>query len=137
MALKKEIKLKCGTKHLKIIMMINKNIITTAFLTVFISVSVFAQEKKWTLQECVNYALENNITVRKGANAMRSNEFDIKQTKGNFLPSVNANASQGLGIGNQELFDGQFVDRTSHSTSISISARQTVFNGFRNTNLHK
>ncbi|MCX7551678.1 TolC family protein [Xanthomarina sp. F2636L] len=115
----------------------NKNIITTAILSVFISISAFSQEKKWTLEECVNYALENNITVKKGNNTILSNEYDIKETKGNFLPTVSANASQNLGIGNQELFDGQFVDRTSHSTNLGISARQTVFNGFRNTNLHK
>src|SRR5690606_30086954 len=85
----------------------------------------------------VNYALENNITVRKGVNAILSNEYDIKAAKGNFLPTVSANASQSLGLGNQEVFDGQFVDRTSHSTNLGISARQTVFNGFRNTNLYK
>jgi len=115
----------------------NKYIITTVLLTIFIGVASYAQEKKWSLKECVNYALENNITVRKGANAIRSSEYEIKDTKGNFLPTVSGNASQNLGLGNQELFDGQFTDRTSHSTNMSISARQTVFNGFRNSNLHK
>src|SRR5690554_2436540 len=118
-------------------MMKNKYIITTVLLTIFIGVASYAQEKKWSLKECVNYALENNITVRKGANAIRSSEYEIKDTKGNFLPTVSGNASQNLGLGNQELFDGQFTDRTSHSTNMSISARQTVFNGFRNSNLHK
>ncbi|MFV0570985.1 MAG: TolC family protein [Xanthomarina gelatinilytica] len=115
----------------------NRNIVTTVLLTIFISISGFAQDKKWSLKGCVNYALENNITVKKGANAIRSTEYDIKAAKGNFLPTVSANASQNLGLGNQELFDGQFVDRTSHSTNLSISARQTIFNGFRNTNLSK
>ena len=114
-----------------------KNIFTTAVFTVCLSVSLFSQEKLWTLEECVNYALENNITVKKGNNVLLSNEYDLKETKGNFLPTVSASAGQNLGIGNQELFDGQFVDRTSHSTNIGINARQTVFNGFRNTNLHK
>jgi outer membrane protein len=117
--------------------MMNKNLIITVLLTVFISLSAISQEKKWTLEECVNYALENNITVRKGVNAILSNEYDIKAAKGNFLPTVSANASQNLGLGNQEIFPGQFVDRTSHSTNLGISARQTVFNGFRNTNLYK
>jgi outer membrane protein len=115
----------------------NKNILGTVVLTIFISISSIAQEKLWTLEECVNYALENNITVRKGTNTLLSNEQDIKETKGNFLPTVSANASQSLNLGNQEVFQGQFVDRTSHNTNLGLSINQTIFNGFRNTNLYK
>ncbi|PWI29483.1 TolC family protein [Flavobacteriaceae bacterium LYZ1037] len=118
-------------------MKINKNIFTTVVLTIFIGASSFAQDKLWTLEECVNYALENNITVRKGTNVLLSNEQDVIETKGNFLPTVSANASQSLNLGNQEIFQGQFVDRTSHSTNLGININQTIFNGFRNTNLYK
>jgi outer membrane protein len=38
-------------------------------LLLLVSVSFFAQEKKWTLQECVNYAVENNSTVKQSENA--------------------------------------------------------------------
>ena len=115
----------------------NKKIITTVILTALLSISAIAQDKLWTLEECVNYALENNITVRKGTNVLLSNEQDIIETKGNFLPTVNASASQSLNLGNQEVFQGQFVDRTSHNTSLGINLNQTIFNGFRNTNLYK
>ena len=115
----------------------NKKIITTVILTVLLSISAIAQEKLWTLEECVNYALENNITVRKGTNVLLSNEQDIIETKGNFLPTVNASASQSLNLGNQEVFQGQFVDRTSHNTNLGLNVNQTIFNGFRNTNLYK
>jgi len=70
----------------------NKKIITTVILTALLSISAIAQDKLWTLEECVNYALENNITVRKGTNVLLSNEQDIIETKGNFLPTVNASA---------------------------------------------
>ncbi|WP_158635199.1 TolC family protein [Formosa maritima] len=115
----------------------NKNIFATTILILVISVTSIAQEKLWTLEECVNYALENNITVRKGANVLLSNEQDIIETKGNFLPSVSARASQSLNLGNQEVFQGQFVDRTSHNTNLGLNLNQTIFNGFRNTNLYK
>ncbi|PWK20914.1 outer membrane protein [Xanthomarina spongicola] len=118
-------------------MKMNKKIFTTVLLTVFVSITIFSQEKLWTLEECVNYALENNITVRKGTNVLLSNEQDVIETKGNFLPTVSANASQSLNLGNQEVFQGQFVDRTSHNTNLGLSINQTIFNGFRNTNLYK
>lgn len=103
----------------------------------FVSVLGFSQQKKWTLQECVNYALENNITVSQNENTILLNEQDLLEAKGQFLPSVNGNIRHNLSIGNRELFPGQFVDRTDNSTSIGVSANQTIFNGFRLTNLYK
>ena len=94
-------------------------------------------QKKWTLEECVYHALENNISVLQQENTMLSNEQDIIAAKGNFYPSLNANINQGLSLGNVELFQGQFVDRTANTTNIGLNVNQTIFNGFQNTNLHK
>jgi len=101
-----------------------------------IGLSSFAQ-KKWTLQECVTHALENNITVKQGENTLRINDQDIIAAKGNFLPNVSANTGHTLSLGNRELFPGQFVDRTDNSTFLSVGANQTIFNGFRNINIKK
>ena len=56
-------------------------------LALVVSISITAQTKKWTLQECVNHAIENNITVKQGENSLLLNEQDIKAAKGAFLPS--------------------------------------------------
>ena len=117
-------------------MTINK-LRTLTVIILGLSGGVFAQQKTWTLQECVDYALENNITVQKGSNTLLINKEDITAAKGSLLPSLGASARQGLSLGNQELFPGQFVDRTANSTNIGINVNQTIFNGFRNTNLHK
>lgn len=102
-----------------------------------ISFASFSQEKKWTLRECVDHALENNISVKQGENTLLLNDQDVKAAKGQFLPNVSGNVGQSLAIGNRELFPGQFVDRTSNSTSISVGASQTIFNGFRVKNSFK
>ena len=94
-------------------------------------------QKKWTLLECVNHALENNITVLQQESRLLSNEQDIIAAKGNFYPALSANINQGLSLGNVELFQGQFVDRTANTTNIGLNVNQTVFNGFQNTNLYK
>lgn len=106
-------------------------------LGLLLSLSVHSQNKKWTLQECVAHALENNITIKQSENTLLLDEQDIKASKGNFLPSVSAGVGQGLSLGNVELFAGTFADRTFHSTSAGINVSQTVFNGFRNTHLYK
>ena len=106
-------------------------------LALCFSVSFYAQEKKWSLQEAVDYALQNNISVRQAQNTILSGEQDVKAAKGQFLPSVSGNIGHNINIGNTEIFPGQFVDRVSNSSNVSVSARQTIFNGFRLTNLHK
>ena len=110
---------------------------TIVVLIAIICFSSFAQQKKWTLQECVTHALENNITIKKGLNAILVNDQDIIASKGNFLPSLGGSVSQSLSLGQSQLFAGNFVNRTFHSTSVGLSVSQTVFNGFRNTNLYK
>ena len=102
-------------------------------LALLLGFSSFSQVKKWSLIECVTHALENNITVKQGENTLLINEQDIKAAKGNFLPSLGANLSQNLNFGQTELFPGEFVNRSSYSTGISLGLSQTVFNGFRNT----
>jgi len=102
-----------------------------------VGLSASAQQKKWSLQECVDYALENNITILQGENTILTNEQNVDAANGQFLPSVSGFVGHTLSLGNRELFPGQFVDRTDNSTNASISLNQTVFNGFRLTNLYK
>ncbi|MBD0833462.1 TolC family protein [Aestuariibaculum sediminum] len=110
------------------------NILLLMFLMSVVSV---AQQKKWSLQECIDYALENNISVQKSQNSLLTGEQNVIAAKGGLLPSIGASANQSMGFGNQELFQGQFVNRTSHQTNFGIQVSQTVFNGFRNSNLYK
>ncbi len=106
-------------------------------MALFLGLMAYAQEKKWTLEECVDYALEHNITVKQAENTLLLNKEDIKASQGNFLPSVGLGLRQSLSLGQAELFPGNFVDRTFHSTSAGLSVSQTVFNGFRNSNVYR
>jgi outer membrane protein len=91
----------------------------------------------WTLQECVAYALEHNISIKLSENTLLLDDQEIKASKGNFLPSLNAGVGQNLSLGNVELFAGTFADRTFHSTNAGFNVSQTVFDGYRNTHLYK
>lgn len=102
----------------------------------FCTITATAQ-KKWTLKACLDHALKNNISVKQSENSLLTNDQDIIAAKGNFLPSLSMNGSQRLNLGNVEVFDGNFVDRTFHSTNLGVNVSQTIFNGFRNTNIYK
>ena len=111
-----------------------KKIKILKFCMLIASVS-FAQDKIWTLEQCVDHALENNITILQAENSLLSSKQDIISAKGNFLPSINSNLSGGASLGNIEVFPGEFRDREFYSTSVGIGFSQSVFNGFRNINL--
>ena len=105
--------------------------------TVFLFMMSYSQGQNnlWTLEECVNHALENNITILQAKNSLLSSEQDIVSAKGNFLPAVNSNISGGASLGNIEVFPGEFRDREFYSTTLGVGFSQSVFNGFRNINL--
>lgn len=104
---------------------------------VFTSLS-FAQEKQWTLQECVNYALENNISVKQAELSNQTNSQEIIASKGQFLPSISAGASQSLSIGSTlDFVTNNRVSQTTHNTGFNGNVSQNIFNGFRTLNLYK
>ncbi|MBU2950527.1 TolC family protein [Tamlana agarivorans] len=113
---------------------LKNNIIVVFLFTASVS---FAQQKIWTLQECIDHALEYNISVRQGQNNLMQNEQNVIAAKGQFLPSLSGSMGHSTTFGNEEVFSGQFVNRTSNSTNVGIGLNQTIFNGFRLTNLYR
>ena len=105
------------------------------FLVVFNMNILVSQGKLWNLEQCIDYALENNITIVQAKSSLLSSKEDIISAKGNFLPSISSNISGGASYGNIELYAGEFVDREFYSTSLGVGFSQNIFNGFRNINL--
>ncbi|MFC5194616.1 MULTISPECIES: TolC family protein [Bizionia] len=117
-------------------MKINK-VLTLSFLTVVFSVSSYAQEKVWTLEECVNYALENNISIKQTELDTELADQDLITAKGNFLPTLDGNASQNWNFGSFIGQDGNRVSRDSRGNSFGLNTGIVLFNGFRNTSTYK
>ena len=103
------------------------------FLFLFIGISVTAQNKKWTLQECVAYAIENNISVKQSALEVENAEISKSDALGNYLPSLNASAGNSWNTGlTQDVTTGVLRNITSRNSSYNVSAGITVFGGLRN-----
>ncbi|MES2812405.1 MAG: TolC family protein [Bacteroidota bacterium] len=112
-----------------------KNKITLLVILSLISTLSFGQAKKWTLEECVNYALQNNISIKQSLLDKELAEITKKEAIGRFLPSVNANAthSWSTGLSNDPL-TGVKKDQTTESSNGSISAGIDLFKGLQNVN---
>ncbi len=109
--------------------------ISLIFLLLF-SVSFQAQTKKWTLEECVYYALKNNISIKQSELDTKTADIDRKGAMGNFLPSLNANASHSWNVGlNQDITTGLLRNQTTQFTSAGASLGVTIYNGLQNQNL--
>lgn len=95
----------------------------------------FAQSKKWTLEECVQYALENNITIKQTELDAQLAQLDKKTAIGSFLPSVNSGANHSWNIGlNQNITTGLLENQTTQFTSASLNASIDIYNGLQNQN---
>ncbi|HEX8577079.1 MAG TPA: TolC family protein [Flavobacterium sp.] len=114
----------------------NKNIYLLRLLLLFFSyTAVQGQTKKWTLKECVGYAIANNISVKQADLDIQDVNIDKRAAIGNFLPTVNANASHSWNIGlNQNITTGLLENQTSQFTSGSLNVNITIYNGLQNQN---
>ena len=100
-------------------------------------------QKKWTLQECIDYAMQNNITLQRSKLQHLSTKEDVSQSKAALLPSLNASTSHNLAYrpwqntGITTVTNGTVntkVDKTSYNGSYGLNASWTVWNGNRNRN---
>ncbi len=109
-----------------------QKIILTFFL--MISLNVFAQEK-WSLEKCINYALENNIQIKQQELNTKISEVKLNQKKATILPSLNAGANQNFTFGRSvDPFTNQFSTSNTKSNNFSLQSSLTLFNGFQNIN---
>lgn len=94
-----------------------------------------AQEKKWTLKECVDYAIENNISIQQTVLDNQLIDIDKKDALGNFLPSINANASHSWNIGlNINPITNVAATQTFQNTSVGLNVGVDIFKGLQNQN---
>ena len=109
------------------------NLILVALL--FVGITTSAQTKKWTLQECVDYAIKNNISIQQSELDLKSTAIGKKSAIGSFLPSINANASHSWNIGlNQNITTGLLQNQTTQFTSAGLNSNITIYNGLQNQN---
>ena len=91
--------------------------------------------KKWTLVDCINYAFENNIQIKRQEIVSKISVNNFSQSKFNVLPSLGAGFNHSQTFGRSiDVATNQFIDQNNYSGSLGAQAVLVVFNGFRNVN---
>lgn len=113
-----------------------KKINYIAVLTLLFSgLSLQAQEKKWTLRECVEHAYQNNITIQQTELDVQLATIDKKDAFGNFLPTVNASASHNWNIGlNFNPITNLAETQTFQNTGVGLNVGVDIYRGLQNQN---
>ncbi len=94
-----------------------------------------AQSKKWTLEECVQYALEHNISIKQTALDSQTAQISKSSALGSFLPSINATASHSWNIGlNTNIVTNALENETTQFTSAGLDSGIDIYKGLQNQN---
>ena len=96
---------------------------------------IYAQQKVWSLEECIKYAIDNNIQIKQQTvqTNIQKNSLDLAKYK--LLPSLNGQASYSVSSGralDQSTYT--FVNQTLQSDYFYIGGQMPVFNGLQNYN---
>ncbi len=103
-------------------------------LLVLFAVAVHAQDapKVWTLKECIDYALQNNINVKRSLLSVDNAEINLLQSKATMLPTVNGGASYGLNWGRSvDPTSNLFIQQQINSINFNANSSFLLFNGLR------
>jgi outer membrane protein len=96
---------------------------------------LFSQQKVWPLEECIKYAIDNNIQIKQQVLQTRFQENTLEQSKLNILPTLNGQASHNYSF-NRTLDQTtyQYVDQNGQSEQFYLGGSLNLFNGLQNYN---
>ena len=121
----------------------NKTLMASAMTLLLLGAPLTAGARQWSLQECIAYALQNNISLQKTRVQHLSAIEDLKLSQAALLPSLLASTSQNVTYnpwpetGSYTIAGDKVqtnVDKAYYNGSYSVSGSWTVWNGGRNRN---
>lgn len=118
---------------------------TLCFITILAAASgLYAQEasKQWSLQDCINYALEKNIKLQQDKIALEESDVDVKTAKASLFPSLSFNTGHNVinrpyqqnssTVSGTEIISSD--SKTTYNGNYSLNAQWTLWNGGRRLN---
>lgn len=111
-----------------------RTILSLLVLGLFGSFS-FAQNKEWTIQECIDQALESNLELKRNEVAMAISKSQLEQTKFSAYPNLNGNVSHAYNLGRSiDPFTNQFENQSVQSNAFNLTSSVTLFNAYKTRN---
>lgn len=94
-----------------------------------IAVPGFAQNGQWSLQRCIDYAIEHSITVKQQEKNVENSEISLSTARNSRLPNLNASASQSFNFGRGLTSDNTYTNRNTRSTGFDLGTSIPIYTG--------
>ncbi|MBR1574978.1 MAG: TolC family protein [Bacteroidales bacterium] len=93
--------------------------------------SAWGQSSPWSLSQCIDYALDHNLTVRQNEISAAQREVELSTAEARRLPSLSGNASQNFSFGRGLTADNTYANTNTTSTGFSLGSDVPLFQGFQ------
>lgn len=106
-------------------------LLSLSFIIFHLSFSPCGAQNSWTLEKCIDYAVEHNIAVRQIENQIEQRQLQLQTSKAQRLPDLNASAGQNFSFGRGLTAENTYTNTNTSSTSFSIGTSVPLFTGFQ------
>ena len=115
-------------------------------LCVLATASAYAQEENfnsstlqsfhspWSLRECIDHAIEHNISIKQQEINVKNQEVSLSTSKNSRLPNLQASASESVGFGRGLTSNNTYTNRNTQSTSFNLGSDVPLYTGGQITN---
>ncbi|MDE6810099.1 MAG: TolC family protein [Muribaculaceae bacterium] len=110
-----------------------KKTMITCVATAIMATTALEAQTKWSLDSCINYAIEHNLTVAARQLDRLSGDYDITEARDRFLPNLNASASQSFNFGRGLTSENTYADRNTKNFQWGVSLDLPLFQGLSAT----
>lgn len=101
----------------------------------FLIVAQGQQRDIWSLQQCLDHALEHNLNIRQSELSLKTSQINLEESKAARYPNLNGSMGVSQNRGRSiDPFSNDFTDVTVNSYNMSVSSNVTLFNGLRTLN---
>ncbi len=105
---------------------------TLALVTGILSISIISHtsaQEVWSLEKCIEYAIENNIQIKRQEINNQYNSNQQNQAKSDRLPTLNVQLSNSLNFGRSLTYENTYANTNSTQYNGGLSTRFTIWNG--------
>ncbi|WP_338158773.1 TolC family protein [uncultured Phocaeicola sp.] len=107
-----------------------KQYITFVTIAVLSAGSAMAQ-KQWNLKQCIEYAIEHNLTIKQQEAAKDESAVDLNTAKWSWLPDLNGSASHSFNFGRSLQMDNTYQQLNAQNTGLNLSTSIPLFTGMQ------
>ena len=101
------------------------------FVGLSLAVSPLSAQKQWSLRDCCDYAVANNITVKQKAKDVEKQGYSLSTARNSRLPNLSGTASQNFSFGRGLTEDNIYANTNTSNTSLQLQTSVPIFTGFQ------